>query len=1055
MPLNRHFIQNLVRQSQNPQFPLKLILIAPFVIQITIAVGVTGYISLQNGQKAVNAVAKQLRDELTTRIERELLHYLVTAQTVNQINVNGLESETLDANHLVSLETYLDRQLRQFKEITSITIASEAPDYIGLGYNGDDRSSLYVSIWNKAEKGTFDWLVNSQGQRQLLGKDLTYDHRNRPWYRDTLKANQPIWNDVYVTITPADLVISASQPFYGKQGKPLGVVSSDLALAAFSRYLRGLKIGQTGQAFILERNGLLVATSTDQQLFKIASPEAEPERVRAIDSSNHLVSTTTQYLINHFDGLSQINQREQADFTADRERLFVQVLPFQQMPGLDWLVVVVVPEADFMAQINANTMTTAWLCMGALISAIGLGILTTRWISQPILRLYQASRSIAEGDLDQRIDDRIPVIELAAMAQSFNQMADQMGQALQQIEEALSESEEKFIKVFRFGPDPIAITTFGEGKFITVNDSFLDWYGFSRHEVIGYTCQELYLWPNLEDYRTLVRLLQQKNLVRNLEVMHRTKSGEVRTILLSAEIASLNGQTCVISSIKNISERKQVEAELRQAKEAADAANRAKSEFLTNMSHELRTPLNAILGFSDMMRGDRSLFQEQRENLNIIHHSGEYLLGLINDVLDLSRIEAGKTLLQEAAFDLHDLLTSLEAMMRLKAESKGLELVFHIDTNVPRTIYADESKLRQVLINLLGNATKFTDAGSVILHVKQVDNAWPERGQSDKHKEQPVSHLLQIEVEDTGPGISDAELKTLFQPFTQAEAGKLKQGTGLGLSISRKLIQLMGGTITVSSRLGQGSIFQIVLPIKPVHITPDLKHQTPQQVIGIMPSQPAFRLLVVDDVCANRLLLIKSLVPIGFEVLEAENGQQAIALWQEHQPHLIFMDMRMPVMDGYDATRQIKATPQGKAIAIIAVTASAMEEHQTLALAAGCDDFIAKPVKKEVLLAKIATYLPLKYLYEMTAPESSIWQRDAAWTEHPISFYQETLAAIMPCDWRSALHFAALSCDVKMVEQLITQIPETHPSLARYLQDLAHNFRFDRICELSQESGLK
>ncbi|MDX2216245.1 MAG: ATP-binding protein [Oculatellaceae cyanobacterium bins.114] len=1047
--------KTLANQLQRPKLPLKLILIAPFVIQIFLAVGLTGYISLRNGQKAVNDVARQLRDEVTTRIKRELLTHLDSAQVVNQINVDGLELGTLDAGHLASLEQHLYRQLQHFSAITSITIASEQPNYIGLGYDDQDRSSLYLSVWNNAEGGTFDWLIESSGRRQLLDKDLTYDHRQRPWYLDTLHANKPIWNDVYVTVLPPDLVVSASQPFYNLQGKPLGVVSTDIALAEFSQFLQQLEIGQTGEAFIVERSGLLVAASIDQPPFKVDAQTEEPIRLKATDSSNELVSSTTQALIDHFGELSRIHQPEQVDFTIDGDRMFVQVAPFNDERGLDWLVVVVVPEADFMAQINANTHTTIWLCVGALWVAVGFGILTTRWISQPILRLHQASQAIAQGNLNQQIETQIPVTELEGMAQSFNWMAEQVRTSFEKIETELYESEERFTKVFRFSPDPIAITTFKDGKFIVVNDSFLQWYGYTRSEIVGRTSNDLNLWQDPDEYQSVIQQLQRQGVVRDLEVMHYTKAGDVRTMLLSAEKIDLDGQACVIGITKDISdrkrvedERKQVEVTLRHAKEAADAANKAKSEFLANMSHELRTPLNAILGFSDLMSLDDSLTPEQKDNLGIIHRSGDHLLKLINDVLDLSKIEAGKVALQEEPFDLHHLLTSLQAMMHLKANAKGVKLVFEISPAVPQIIDGDEGKLRQVLMNLLDNATKFTDSGSVTLKASQEAN--PNESDSLSYAQ---SSILRIEVTDTGSGIASNEMETLFQPFMQAEAGRQSnQGTGLGLSISKKLVQLMGGDMTVSSAPHQGTKFTITLPLKPLQPVIHSQNPASQRVIEVAPGQPTYRVLIVDDVYANRLLLIKMLAPLKLDILEAENGYEAIACWQNHRPHLICMDMRMPGMDGYEATRHIKAASSGEFPIIIAVTASAMEDEHALALSAGCDDFMSKPIKKDSLLTKIATHLHLTYLYErghsLLAPTASVSPK-----QESADFYQKAIAS-MPLDWCNALYFAASIGSSRRVELLIAQIPETHASLTTYLQALTADFCFDEICELVESTGL-
>lgn len=393
--------------------------------------------------------------------------------------------------------------------------------------------------------------------------------------------------------------------------------------------------------------------------------------------------------------------------------------------------------------------------------------------------------------------------------------------------------------------------------------------------------------------------------------------------------------------------------ELRSAKEAADAANSAKTEFLANTSHELRTPLNAILGFTQLINQDTTLASEHRQHLAIISQSGEHLLTLINDILEMSKIETGKTTLNETNFNLHHLLEALEDMMQLKARSKGLRLSFECDMSVPQWVRTDASKLRQVLINLLGNAIKFTQKGSVTLRVRT----------QSRIDASAVS--LHFEIQDTGYGIAPDELDRLFQPFSQTTSGiRSCEGTGLGLPITQKSVQLMGGDIHVSSQLGQGSVFAFKIVVSRVRATPATSSQPDFcKVTQLAPNQPRYRILVVDDAPTNRLILMRLLGSLGFEMREAENGQDAIAIWQNWQPHLIWMDIRMPIMDGYEATHYIKALPQGHVTTVIALTASAFEEQRQQILSAGCDDFVRKPFRVAEVLEKLAKHLGVRYLY--------------------------------------------------------------------------------------------
>jgi two-component system, sensor histidine kinase and response regulator len=413
-----------------------------------------------------------------------------------------------------------------------------------------------------------------------------------------------------------------------------------------------------------------------------------------------------------------------------------------------------------------------------------------------------------------------------------------------------------------------------------------------------------------------------------------------------------------------LAQTQQQAEELKEAKESADAANRAKSQFLANMSHELRTPLNAILGFTQLMHRDSALGEKHRQFLDIISHSGEHLLELINDVLELSKIEAGRATLHENRFDLHQLLDSIERMLKLKAQSKGLQLVVDRASTVPQWIKTDDNKLRQVLINLLNNAIKFTHKGSVVLQIH-----------SDEEIATDTKTTLQFKVEDTGPGIDPDEIDKLFIAFEQTKVGlDAAEGTGLGLPISQKFVQLMGGEITVTSQPGVGSCFAFEIPVYVEHQPTDKPGQADRRrVIGLAPNQPTYRMLVVEDSTSNRFLLVKMLSSLGFEVQEATNGQEAIATWQRWNPHLIWMDMQMPIMNGYDATRSIKATvaeqKEERSPVIIAITASAFEEQRQAILSVGCDDFVRKPFRREELLAKVNQHLGVEYLYEEEVAE--------------------------------------------------------------------------------------
>ncbi|NES21404.1 MAG: CHASE2 domain-containing protein [Symploca sp. SIO3E6] len=600
---------------------------------------------------------------------------------------------------------------------------------------------------------------------------------------------------------------------------------------------------------------------------------------------------------------------------------------------------------------------------------------------------------------------------------------------------------------------------------------------------------------------------------------------------------------------------------IEQEKIKAEATSQAKSQLLAKMSHELRTPLNAILGFTQIMSRSSQLSNEHQEYLDIINRSGEHLLELINDVLDLSKIEAGMMLLYESSFDLYYLLDGLEEMFKFKAADKELQLIFQVAPNVPQYITTDKKKLRVCLLNLLSNAIKFTQSGTVTLRVGLVSKedgemggrgdagtrGWGDRGdkgdkgdiytyqfplqsmvsgakknnkqQTTKDKKQATNNKGQItihfEVEDTGCGITPKEIDSLFKDFFQTKIGQQStEGTGLGLTITQSFVQLMEGEITVSSVVGEGTIFGFNIKVMPGKASEEISPPL-QRVIALEPTQAEYRILVADDREENRTLLVKLLEPIGFEVREAANGQEVVALWETWQPHLIWMDTRMPVMDGIEATRIIRARErwgdgemgrwggqgrQGRQgdkedkeargtfpildsqfpipdfqttkdkqqktnnkrqttkdkqqttiPIIIALTASAFEDKQEEILAAGSDDFVLKPFTDEVIFTKISQYLEVRYLYEDVFQSSPNSGKVVGIISHlKGASFFHKELSTMPSSWLIDLDQAALILDEESITQLIKQIPESQASLAEALINLVNDFRFDLIYEYTQ-----
>lgn len=393
------------------------------------------------------------------------------------------------------------------------------------------------------------------------------------------------------------------------------------------------------------------------------------------------------------------------------------------------------------------------------------------------------------------------------------------------------------------------------------------------------------------------------------------------------------------------------------AQQQAEDANRAKSTFLANMSHELRTPLNSILGFSRLMRAAPGTTTEQGENLDIIVRSGEHLLQLINNVLDISKIEAGRVELEDGNADLHHLLHEIHSELHVQAAQKNLNFRLVLAPALPRHVVVDAGKLRQVLTNLIGNAIKFTPpTGEVASRADALLSQGTDVAQ------------LHFSVHDTGPGIAGEDQQRMFTPFVQLKASDQGQGTGLGLAICRQFVDLMQGRLEVRSQPGQGAEFHFTIPVR-LGSTPEGLAAPLALVTGLAPDQKQFRVLIAEDHAENRVLLRRLLEPLGFAMSDAENGQIAVERLVAWRPDLIFMDVRMPVMDGMEATRQIRRLPGAAGIPIVALTAHALEDERLQILDAGFNDFVRKPYRESEILDALRRHLGVRFIY--AAPEAS------------------------------------------------------------------------------------
>ncbi len=1134
------------------KLPLRMVLIVPFVGQIFAVVGITGYLSWRSGQQAVNDLSTQVRSRVNDRIEQHLNTLLDIPPKINQLNVDALESGLLNLKDYHRLGHHFWHQMQAF-DVGYINYANEQGDFIGVELL--DNGQLLINERSPATQHRLVYYqTDEKGDRTHAIKTVDdYDPRSEAWYTDAVKAGQSVWTSIYSwQDKPEIFSISASYPLYeaipkvnpsqppqndshpnpislkiGPQ-RLVGVFGVDLILTQLRKFLNGVAVGSTGKAFILETDGMLVASSVDKP-FRVERGVAS--RLRGELSRDRLTRETAAYLISQFGNLTNITTEQSLAFDLNGVRQLVQVRPWHDRMGLNWLIVVVVPETDFLGQIAANRQMTVWVCVGALMLATLLSWLTSQWIAGPIRQISQASWRIASGDLQQHVKVK-SVAEVELLASAFNQMSREIQDSHGQLEEYSRSLEAKVRDRTAALEQEVGDRTRAEAELRRANDEMQalfaamddlvlvrDQTGRCLKVFTPKATQLLYRSALALEGQTLeavfpADIAQQFSQFIHTALAHQQTlhveyelpiSDSVRW--LDASISPIDEQS-VIWVIRDATARKQAEQELQQSKNAAEAANRAKSTFLANMSHELRTPLNAIIGFTQLLVQDSNITAAQRKTITIINQSGEHLLGLINDVLDMSKIEAGKITLNATRFDLKALLQSLMGMFELPAQAKQLTLSLVLDPQLPQQIQTDETKLRQVLTNLLSNAIKFTDAGHVMLRISPC----------------PLSHLspaapaaataLHFEVEDTGSGMSPTELEQVFEPFVQTATGRFSnQGTGLGLAISRQFVQAMGGDLTLESTPGQGTRAQFDIQVQTFLADEPEPSLTTRKIIGLAPHQPRYRILIVDDSVVNRRLLVKLLEPFEFDLQEAADGERAIAQWQTWQPHLILMDMRMPVMDGYAAVKWIRAAEQelgrcdraasqpefqsgshnsdshdnGAPCRIVAVTASAFEEEKLSILATGCDDCVHKPFQREQILEKLAQQLGVRYRYAedvtvnlpMASQLSSPMIQDltatmpsptptqiAAPMAAPSSLAATSAAAVavakaaitptaiaellkvMPVDWLAELHLTAARLNSDKCLQLIQQIPADQAPLAQALTDLVDEFRFDVLMGL-------
>ncbi|MGB3511872.1 MAG: ATP-binding protein [Microcoleaceae cyanobacterium] len=831
-------LSKLVAQFSG-KVPLRITLIVPFVMQIFGVVSLVGYISMKNGQRAVNDVVTQLLNEQVARIEQSLESYLHVPHQVNQINAAAIRNGQLDLENTSQLEKYFWQQLQIFDVLTFTGLGLE--NKVNLGAERFDNYTLTLRVSTPESNYIFEtYSTNQFGDRVELLSSIKFDPRTRPWYKAAVVSGKSTWSKIYPNTAGITAYLGASMPFYNQQGKLHGVLLTNINLSQIGDFLGGLKIGKTGQVFIIERSGMLVATSTGEKPFSTVDKAYGAKRVKATESQNHLTQATAKYLATEFNLNKSINSQQNLQFEIDGKQEFINIKPFQDKYGLDWLIVVVIPETDFLSRIHKQTQITILLCLLAFVLATGIGILTSRRIVRPILKLKDAATALSEGKFNQTVnlkrDD-----EVGVLGKAFNSMAFQL-----------------------------------ESSFA---------------------------------------ILKTKN-------------------------------------------------------EQLERLDKLKDEFLANTSHELRTPLNGIIGIAESLIDGAAgeLSSQVKTNLSMIATSGRRLSNLINDILDFSKLKHRNIELQLKPVGVREIVEVVLTLSHSTIGTKSLQLINSISHNTP-FVDADENRLQQIFYNLIGNAIKFTESGTIEVSAQVLENQG-----TDSIKE---IFLLEVTIADTGIGIPKDKLERIFESFEQADGSTAREygGTGLGLAITKKLVELHGGCLYVSSEVGVGSKFKFTLPISQIQVLGVPQVSSPPSISlvtefelenqevtleNLTAESGNFKILIVDDEPVNLQVLRNNLALQNYDITQANNGIEALEIIENGlMPDLILLDVMMPHMTGYEVTKKLREKYLHSELPIVMLTAKPLVSDLVEGFLSGANDYLTKPFSKPELLVRIKTHIRL------------------------------------------------------------------------------------------------
>ncbi|MCU0534852.1 MAG: ATP-binding protein [Hydrococcus sp. Prado102] len=794
------FLRNAIA-NKFKQLPLRVILTVPLVIQIIVTTGLVGYLSYKNGQHAVNNLTGQLIRKASNNVNRQLNTYLALPHQINQLNIDAIESKRIDLQDSEALGRYFWQQLQIF-DVSYINYASVEGEFVGAG-RWLDPQKVTISIRNpKIDRKTYVWTTNNRGDRTK--KIATYDNfqpNREAWYIDALKVGKPTWTRIYNWDgTPEFISIAGSRPIYDKQGKIVGVLGVDLLLTNISDFLRQLTISPSGKVFILDRDGLIVASSSSESPFIMVGNEAK--RLNATNSSDPLIQATTKYLIQKFKNFKAITESQQVDFKINGDRNLVRVSPWQDKYGLDWLVVVVVPEKDFMAQIDANTDFTIILCSIALLASIAIGIAIARWVTHPILRLNQAAKEFACGNFDQTLEVS-PYNELGELTNSFNQMVVQVQTSfneLRSLNQALSESETKLALQNHTLEERV------EQRTAELSQA-LEQLQAAQDELISATQQQLLQSDKMASLGELMAGVAHE--INNPLGAIQASSSNIRSALAQVKqqllqlLQTLSPERLIdfFVLVEKVEQRKdplsfrqerQLKRTLKQVLENKGIEN---AEILADSLSQMGISSEIDTWMTLLKLPDNIAIVESAHNLSAIqnnsHNIGlaaERAAKIVSALKNYVRQTSPETMVKASVTDgIDTVLTIYQNQLKVGVE------VTKVYESIP-AIFCYPEELIQIWSNLIHNAIQAMNRqGSLNIAVFESDNS------------------VVVEITDSGSGIPPDIQQKIFDPFFTTKP--VGEGSGLGLDIVRKIVEKHQGKIEVTSQPGH-TTFRVGLPIQ-------------------------------------------------------------------------------------------------------------------------------------------------------------------------------------------------------------------------------------------------